>query len=246
MNTSVEHVRHLEEKNKGLKETVRQLLKDSEPAMKNKEIYIIGGGSSLKGFDFNQLKDLDTIAVNMAALDVPDPTYCITGDSNIFRKLQEGFFESVETTWVVTIDTNHPVMKFKDGRIEHIHSNFVYNPFCVNMLIPYKRCDGIGFSFKDFRSGFNSGFCAFQLAVLLGYKKIHLLGFDMRKNEQTTHYHNWYKGKSTISKTAFVKFYDNFVLALQIIKEKTDVKVVSCSKISRLNKHIPYCPLESI
>ncbi len=214
--------------------------------MRTEDIYIVGGGTSLQGFDFQKLKDKDTIAVNMSAFDVPNPTYCITADSGIFRKVQEGFFKDIDTTWVLVTNPNHCSMKFKDGKFKHVHSGYVYNPFAVNMIIRNAGVEGIGFEFKDFRTGYNSGFCAFQLAVLLDYKRIHLLGFDLCENNSKTHYHNRYKNRKTIREKDFEKFYTNFVLAIKILKEKTDIEIISHSKISRLNNFIPYISLEKI
>ncbi len=206
----------------------------------NSEIYIIGGGSSLTGFDFSRLKGRDTIAVNMAALDVPSPTYCITADSNIFKKLCEGYFKGVDTTWVLVTNPNHCSMKWKDGRFIG-KSGYVYDLFKPNMIIRNAGVEGIGFSFNDFRTGYNSGFCAFQLAVLLGYRKICLLGFDMTIQKTQSHYHDRYKGKR-IADATLDQYYDNFALALATLNKKTNIEVVSCSKISRLNRLIPYQP----
>jgi len=211
----------------------------------NDEIFIVGGGPSLKGFPFEQLKDRNTIAVNVAAFDVPNPTYCITADSSIFRKVQEGRFKEIDTTWVIVLTPNHPVMQFKDGRIQRRNSNFVYNPFCVNIIIKYMKCEGLGFSFKDFRTGYNSGFCAFQLAVLLRYKKIYLLGFDLNLSPNSCHYHKRYKHRR-INNKDLQCYFDNFKLAFEIIKKKTNIEVFSCSKTSRLNQLIPYVPFEEL
>lgn len=210
----------------------------------NKEVFIIGGGSSLQGFNFSRLKNKDTIAVNMAALDVPNPTYCITADSNIFRKVQEGYFKNVETTWVLVTNPNHCTMKWQNGKFVH-RNGFVYNLFCMNIVIRNAGVEGIGFSFNDFKTGYNSGFCGFQLAILLGYKKIYLLGFDLVSGSKC-HYHNRYKGKRTISDDAFRRFYDNFAIALKKIEEKTDIQVISCSPVSLLNDIILYMPFEKI
>ena len=116
----------------------------------SRDVFIIGGGSSLKGFDFSRLKNKETIAVNMSALDVPNPTYCITADSNIFRKVQEGYFNGVETTWVLVTNPNHCTMKWQDGKFVH-KNGFVYNLFCMNMIIRNAGVEGIGFSFADFK-----------------------------------------------------------------------------------------------
>jgi len=201
----------------------------------NREVFIIGGGKSLDGYDFNRLKDKDTIAVNVSALDVPNPTYCITADSSIFRKVQEGYFKDVNTTWVLVTNPEHCSMKFRDGKFVH-KNGFVYNLFCMNMVIRNAGVEGIGFTFSDFRTGYNSGFCALQLAVLLGYDVIHLLGFDLTGS----HYHKHYSPNQQIAVKTFEKFYQNFVLALGIIKTQTNIKVISHSPVSRLNRIIPY------
>jgi len=173
----------------------------------------------------------------MAALDVPNPTYCITADSTIFRKVQEGYFKEVETTWVLVTNPNHCTMKWQDGKFVH-KNGYIYNLFCMNMIIRNADVEGIGFTFNNFKTGYNSGFSGFQLAVLLGYKKIYLLGFDLVSGERC-HYHDRYKGRK-IKKESFDKYYDNFVIALKKIKEETDIEVSSCSPISRLNEMIQY------
>lgn len=212
--------------------------------MRKEDVYIIGGGSSLKGFDFEVLKPLDTIAVNMSALDVPNPTYSITADSNIFRKVQEGVFKNVNTSWVLVTNPDHCSMKWKDGKFKHTNG-YVYNLFAVNMVIRNAGVEGIGFEFKDFRTGYNSGFCGFQLAVLLGYKRIHLLGFDLVVSTPQHHYHDYYHNKR-ISTSAMDLFYKNFAVALKRIKEETNIKVISHSANSRLNGIIPYASLGEI
>jgi len=213
-------------------------------SLNREEVFIVGGGHSLHNFNFEKLRNKETIAVNMAALDVPDPTYCITADSGIFRKLQKGTFKEVDSTWVLVSNPNHASMKWKQGKFIH-NSGFVYNFFVPNMVIRNSGTDGIGFSFNDFRTGYNSGFCAFQLAVLLGYKKIYLLGFDLVAEMGETHYHDRYKNRK-ISNDTLNKFCSNFVYALKIIREKTDIEVFSCSAISKLNKHIPYKSFDKV
>jgi len=210
--------------------------------MKDREVFIIGGGSSLQGFNFSRLRNKDTIAVNMSALDVPNPTYCITADSTILRKIQEGYFKNVKTTWVLITNPDHCTMKWQDGIFRNIKNGFVYNLFCVNMVIRNAGVEGIGFSFADFKTGYNSGFCGLQLAVLLGYNKIYLLGFDL-VSQVKCHYHDRYKGRKIKDET-FHQYYDNFAVALKEIEKKTDIQILSCSPISKLNTIILYVPFE--
>ncbi len=206
-----------------------------------RRVYIIGGGDSLRGYDFDKLRNVETIAVNVSALNVPDPTYSITADSSIFRRIQEGYFKSVKTAWVLVTNEAHCTMKWKDGRFVH-KDGFVYDLFCVDVVIRNAGVEGIGFAFNDFKTGYNSGFCAFQLAVLLGYEEIHLLGFDMNAQGRC-HYHERYGPNKKISKGNFDKYYKNFVAALKTLKEKRpDIRVVSRSRVSRLNNIIQYEP----
>jgi len=212
--------------------------------MNRNPVYIVGGGGSLINFDFSKLKDKDTIAINVAALDVPDPTYCITADSSVFKKVQTGYFKDVQTTWVLVTNPNHRTMKMENGIFKNVRTGFVYNLLCMDMVIRNADVEGIGFSFSNFKTGYNSGFCGLQLAVLLGYTEIHLLGFDMTAGKKC-HYHDEYHNRK-ISKNSFNLYVNNFILALNILKSKTCIKVISHSNISSLNEFISYESLESI
>jgi len=213
--------------------------------MMHDSIYIVGGGPSLKGFDFSQLLGLNTIAVNMSALDVPKPTYCITADSGIFAKVQRGLFKGVETTWVLVTNPNHCTLKFQDGKFVNTKTGMVMNPFCMNMVIRNAGTDGIGFTWDDFKTGYNSGFCAFQFAVLMGYQKIYLLGIDLNDEDPESHYHKYYSGRS-ISKQDLSCFASNFKMALEIVQRNTSIQVASCSARSVLNSVIPYKPFDCL
>ena len=48
--------------------------------------FVVGGGPSLNGFDFTQLNEFDTIAVNKSVEYIPNPTYFITTDYSYFVK----------------------------------------------------------------------------------------------------------------------------------------------------------------
>ena len=210
-------------------------------------VYIIGGGSSLNDYDFSALENKDTIAVNVAALDVPNPTYCITADSTIFLRLENGAFSHIDTTWVLVSNANHCTLQMQpNGAFKNIKTGFVHNLFAFNMVIRNHGVEGIGFRWQDFRTGYNSGFCAFQFAVLMGYKYIHLLGFDMCDNPRThkCHYHNRYRRR--ITQGTFQKYLTNFIKALNIIEKETDIKVISRSPYSLLNDYIEYVDIDCL
>ena len=99
-------------------------------------------------------------------------------------------------------------------------------------------CSGIGTTFNDIRNGANSGFSALQIALIKGYKTIKLLGIDLATNGPVTHYHNAYSGIKDGFLANFIKHFREAIP--HINKIYPDVKLISCSPISKLNDLIEY------
>lgn len=197
-----------------------------------KSIFIICGGNSLKGLDINWLAMEDTIAVNYAAQNLPfEPTYFLTADSGVIKTAAENnFFNHKNTHNVCVINPKeHPRWeKVKD-----------YPQKYDGWFKPTRWDGNISLDTNDFATGKNSGFCALQYAVQLGYKEIYLLGVDLQKlNGQ-----KYYYGDGGDS--PYDVFYQHFVTGLKILKEN-NIHVYSCSPISKLNKHIEYIPLDDL
>jgi len=194
-------------------------------------IYIVGGGPSLKGFDFSQLADKDTIAVNSAIKDVPEPTYFITSCTGFCTRVVSKLFYGVKTHRIMVIGERHP--KYK--KVKRLL------PIFDEVIDPITSGGELGFDWDSFAVGGNSGFCALQYAVLLGYKIIYLLGIDVQiKNG--LHYHNRY----SIIEKEVIWWKACFEKGLSIIKENSDIKVYSCSAISDLNATIPFIDFKDI
>ncbi|MHA1690362.1 MAG: hypothetical protein ACTSU7_01865 [Candidatus Heimdallarchaeaceae archaeon] len=213
---------------------------------RNEEIFIVAGGSSLTNFDFNLLRNKNTIVVNKAILDVPNPTFFITVDFTFLRKVGIHNIQSKDTTKVFIACLHFPYMQEQGGRIVDTRSGLVYDLSDFDMIIKSRADEGIGFQFKDFRNGLNSGFCALQFAVILGCKKIYLMGVDLcpgpNKDSTVTktHYHGGY-GESVASfSTKLEKYCIRFVDGIRQIQDNTDIEVISLSPISRLNGQIDY------
>lgn len=210
------------------------------------ECFIIGGGPSLKDFDFCLLQDKDTIAVNKSILDVPSPNYFITVDFTFLRKLSRSRLSSVDTTKVFVACLNFDYIKEEDGRIIDTKHNIVYDLSDFDLIIKSRGDRGIGYQYKDFKNGLNSGYCALQYAVILGCTKIYLMGIDLclRKNKEDaqikTHYHDGYGQNPNKFSSKLEEYFAHFAFGLQEIKNKTNIKVISLSPISRLNNIIDY------
>ena len=212
--------------------------------MEKKEIFVIGGGPSLVEFDFSKLKDRTTIAVNKAIFDVPSPDYFITVDY-IFLKRQgvhnrKQFFDSIITTKVFVVNLSIPYIQETAGRIVDVRNHRVYELNEFDLIIKSRKTEGIGYTFKDFRTGLSSGYCALQLAIVLGYTKIYLLGIDLNQDKKT-HYHEGYGERPSKFNRRIPIYLHHFREGIeQIKKDGKEIEIISLSSVSQLNKNLPY------
>ena len=161
----------------------------------NKEVcVVVGGGPSLSGFDFGQLNGFDTIAINKAVEFIQNPTYFITTDYSYFLKASlpiEKIKQKTQHTYFVA-NMEPPYMSFQNNQVIDTRRNFVYEDlYQYTGVIQSNKTTGFGSTLTEFSHGSNSGHCGIQLALLLGYKKIYLLGFDLNTEGQS-HFHQSY------------------------------------------------------
>ena len=197
---------------KPLKDQVSPPIKflDTELSQHTNDVcFVVGGGPSLNGFDFNQLNGFDTIAVNKAVEYIPNPTYFITTDYSYFVKAAlpiERISQKAKHTYFVA-NMAHDYMSYKNGKVIDTRRNFVYHDlYQYSGVIESTKTDGFGLSLSEFSNGGNSGHCGIQLALLLGYRKIYLLGFDLNVDGQT-HFHQAYRNVDQVSFKNKVKNY---------------------------------------
>lgn len=214
--------------------------------MESSSIFIIGGGTSLQNFDFSCLAFQDTIVINQAIFDVPYPNYFITSDYTFLRKINVNNFKHVKTTKVFVANKSHEYLREINGRIVDTRFNLIYNLEDFNVIIKSYNKSGMGRDFADFRNGENSGFCALQLAAILGYEKIYLLGIDLICKENT-HYHDGYKQNPIKFTQKLDTYYQEFEKGIrQFRKLFPDREIISCSPISRLNGIVKYKNIEDV
>ncbi len=208
------------------------------------EVFIIAGGTSLKGFDFSKLKNKDVIAVNKSLLDAPFAKYFLTMDYTLIdHKLNDihNVFQNSKATKIFIANLCPDYMIEEKGRIIDNRTNYVYDLSKFDMIIKSRYTAGVGFNFNQFTHGNNSGFCGLQLAICLGYKKIHLLGYDLCVSEKGTHYHKGYRQNIEKFNIKLKEYLDNFLYTLKILKfRKSDIEIYNYSSNSELFDKLPF------
>jgi len=188
------------------------------------DVYVIGCGPSLKDFDWEQIRSKSTIAINGAIKFVPKPSYFLTADSVYARCAAVNNFWGCACCKVLVMREDHKFFH----RVEPFLKQYDWH-------IKPTRFDGqIYVNGNGFCTGQNSGFCGMQLAIILGAKRIHLLGMDLHHNGGSNFHAQYRSGV-----THLTEYFGHFVTALEKIKE-AGLEVISHSPTSKLNEYIEY------
>ena len=157
-----------------------------EELWKGQDAFIIGGGPSLQGFDWSLLHSELTIGCNMAFTLGPQVCkICVFGDNRWWQK----FHRDLESFSGVVF-TNHPDM---------LHSSIPWLWTMKRELVGLHR-NALGWNG-------HTGSVAINLALLLGARRVFLLGFDMRRVGDRS---NWHEQVICLSATR-PHIYRNFV-----------------------------------
>ena len=133
--------------------------------------FIIGGGPSLKGFDFTPIKHRNVIGVN-----------------NSYR-----FGSWVDVCWFGDLKWwNWHKKELKTFKGIVAHCNTRSDIINCKWLVPYERRGPLGIDTTPNCVSWNrcSGFSAINLAYHMGAKTIFLLGFDMNHDGSQRNWHN--------------------------------------------------------
>lgn len=84
--------------------------------------------------------------------------------------------------------------------------------------------------------GGNGGYQAINLAYLLGYKKIILLGYDMQETGKQAHWHkdHSFQGSTNPSSNTFRHWMKDFRELAEAIKNETDIEVINATRKTAL------------
>lgn len=203
-------------------------------------IFIIGGGPSLKNFDFTLLDNVDTMCVNAAIKYVNNPTYFVTLDYTFFDKISLSKQDILNKAKHCYFIANNSELRLKTFNTEIVDTkiNMVYQGIQdYKKIISNQKLHHTGFStnLSEFVNGANSGFAAIQLAIVLGYQKIYLLGFDMNPGD-VTHFHTDYKNNFQFKKNK-TNFLDTFNTAfLRFKNQPQQIKSITPTNITGVER----------
>jgi len=165
-----------------------------------KEIFMIAGGPSLKGFDWNRLANKDCFAINRSYEVVPNAKFIYFADWDFFDRHKAGLLAHTGQ-----ICTGYAANLCK-RRIEH--------PDVLEFKLT--GADGLDKVSPGIRHGRNGGYASINAAYHLGYRRIYLLGYDMGRVEGQTHWHNGHPRIDPESiYVTMMKHYANFAQPLK-------------------------------
>ena len=185
--------------------------------------YVIGSGPSLRGFDFDALPDGCRIGANksgwLAGCDI-----LVTVDRNFHRN----FRQEIETF------PGEVFAVFTGAREEY--PGVTYWEFSRE---EFSERHGV-------LCGLNSGFAALNLAFLLGYREIALLGFDFKWDGDRSHFHDGYSRQTRHVDRQLQNWAVSFRHAAKVL-EAHDVRVTNFVGVSGSRLRVfPTAPLEEL
>ncbi len=198
-----------------------------EKVWEGQRCFIIGGGPSLTNFNWNLLHSENTIGCNTAfTLGEQVCKVCIFGDARWWNTYQ---FE---------------LAKFK-GTV------FTNSPQLLNSKIPWlwtmpRESNGLHTEALGWNG--NTGASAINLALLFGVKQIYLLGYDMKRTEVQSNWHNRILDDRTVRPSVYNEFAKQFRYVHFHWKRKfADIEIFNVTKDSGLSQEIfPWVDPDSI
>jgi len=175
-----------------------------------KRVWILASGPSLRGFNFNLIKNEITIGVNKAFIDFPIK-YNISLDRTFLNLIyrEKGLLEKWQASKAVKIFVKRRKREEFPKDVYYVEGKVGKKPFISLDIAQGIYC------------GNNSGFTAISFAIACGAQKIYLLGYDLTLGPNgETHCHSGYKHQNSIQlENKFHKFFIPFLKTASSMKE---------------------------
>lgn len=200
--------------------------------VRGKNIFIFGGGASLENFDYTVVENEITFAINDAYRFLPNATVIYW----------------VDDTWISENYDNVMAHKCKykiTSKFSQHLGNRVTKGIANSIIL--KRTGDNGFDPNlDSVRGNNSGVQLLNLAINLQPKNIILMGYDMKKTNKKSHFHNFRRPhiKDSIYTDLFIPSINSLAqefnqksLNINIVNANTD-SAVRCFRFDLFEKYI--------
>ena len=153
-------------------------------AWRGRRCFIVGGGPSLKGFDWSKLRGELVIALNSAAFEIQNPTVCFGADYRWQNERAKPRVDDLlERCGTVIFQDLGPIKGLE-------HTPRLPGVAIVGSAGRRVWSEGLN---KGLIHATHTGAAALNLAYLLGADPIYLLGYDyMPKDGKTVHFHDDY------------------------------------------------------
>lgn len=176
--------------------------------------YIVGAGYSLKDFDFSLLDDKFVIAVNVAYTVLSKAAVCFLTDPPLIAKHAKGLQEHSGVVYQGALNIGKPPKLS-----------------CVDLQLKLSGATGLDTTPYNLKHGSNSCYSCINLCFHLKFRKIFLLGVDMRwgrKNDKTqSHFHNEkYPHQRVDGEAVYTKMINNYKTIKQPLLNN-NIKVVN-------------------
>ncbi len=199
--------REIQRKNK----EILRLLPDN--IWKGRRCFCVGGGPSLKDFDWSRLKGELTIGINRT-FQYFVPTIIFSMDARFWTWIEQSKFGEVVRSRFL----NYPGIKLWLNAANAPFPPDIYTLQCPGASVfTASTKDGLG-------GGCNSGFGALNLAVNLGASPIYLLGYDMKGGQDGLQ--DWFHAAHPVVQASSVystKFLPHFVRFADEINNRSEV-----------------------
>ena len=200
--------------------------------------FILGGGPSLQGFDFDRLKGERVIAVNAAFI------FCMFADILFF--MDKANFHAPLTKGRMRDGAKKAWEDFKGYKVFLDLLNNRKIPGCYQLYANSTIPMGLTHTMKKgLVHGDNSGHGALNLAYCLGANPIYLLGYDfyfVGPKKIRGHFHKIYNHE--LSETGFKSFIKYFKKSSEILR-RVGIQVYNCNPKSHL-KYFDFADIDKV
>jgi hypothetical protein len=211
--------------------------KVGRPYWDDKPVAIVGGGTSLKGFDFEQLRGAHVLAIKGSMFDMPWADAGFGLDMPRYREWKDKLaaLEGMRVYWAVPED-----------QLDAAGPPPAKNVTFLRRLVG----ENISLDPSEIYGGGTSGYGGMQIAFLKRSKEIVLFGFDYESPTYGTaeqigevrHNDQHYEKKRAQNAENWEMWANNFAMFVPYLAER-GIKVWNACPASRINS-LPKCTLE--